>query len=198
MTTISKELQKKAEKGAAKEDAPPDPSLIAEKIPGSEVVAGNVLLGNVYLFQDGKVTGEGRKALQEAGVEVPELPEPPVGAAAPVIATVTPASGADGSQVIVAGSGFQEQGATSKLQIGTVEAAVAAWSDNSIEAMVMQGEQPMGAPMVVTVTAQDGQQAMSTPGYTFLDAGNIDSLSAGKQGELDFNLDGAPGKKGHK
>jgi hypothetical protein len=160
--------------GSKKEvrNVPLDPAAISAAVEGSELVAGNVLLGDVYIYQEGKVTPEGRKALKDSGIELPPEPEPePV---VPTIVSLNPTQGADGSQLIIAGTNFGAGGPNAKVQVGTEDAALAEWLPEQITVGVMQGAQPMSAPLVVTVTTEDGQQAMSTSGYTFLDAGSGD------------------------
>jgi len=146
-----------------------DPTDIAAKIEGSEVVAGNVLLGDVYLYQEGKVTPAGREALKDSGIDLPPEPTP---VNPPAINSISPSQGADGSQLVITGTDFGAAGG--KVQVGTEDAALAEWTSTQITVAVLQGAQPMGAPMVVTVTTADGQQAYAPGGYTFLDAGNID------------------------
>jgi IPT/TIG domain len=106
---------------------------------------GNVWLGSTYAsvvsWSDAQViatvapgSASGYAQILQNGVWSNSVP---FSSSTPHIASVTPASGAAGTQITITGSGFGSS--TSTLQLGTMQGSVSSWSDSQIVASVASG-----------------------------------------------------------
>jgi hypothetical protein len=260
------------------EGQPIDPADIAAQVPGSEIVAGCVLLGNQYIFWEGQITKYGQAIIDAGGIppagatittvnptsgtdgvnvtitgtllrpnapavgkifigdveqtrwgiwaqttisftahqgalptDVPQTlrveladgstvtapgtfsftAQPPM-----TVTGISPTQGADGALVSVGGTNMGSGGDVAKVLVGTQEATVLSWTPTGITINAVQGDTPMDAPMVVTVTRNDGSEAASPTGFTFVLTKDLPKV--GEQMELNFNLDDVPPRKKHK
>lgn len=77
---------------------------------------------------------------------------------APVVTSCTPASGMEGTEITIVGTGFQVQDATSQVLIGAVAAMVVSWSDTTVTALAVLGANALDTSTAVTLQAADLQQ----------------------------------------
>jgi hypothetical protein len=107
--------------------------------------SGNAWLGSTYAsvvsWSDAQViatvapgSASGYAQILQNGVWSNSVP---FNSSTPHIASVTPASGASGTQITITGSGFGSS--TGTLQLGTMQGSVSSWSDSQIVASVASG-----------------------------------------------------------
>lgn len=95
----------------------------------------------------------------------------PLATPAPTVTTLTPATGAVGTSVVIAGTNFRAAQGTSRVTFNGVTSTPTVWSDTSITAPVPAGA--TSGPVVVTV----GGQASNGVTFTVTPAPSISSLA---------------------
>jgi hypothetical protein len=111
---------------------------------------------------------------------LPVDPDPPVEGGggegeplAPVIAAVTPNSGPDGTEVVISGENFGEQGENSSVSFGPSNGSevqpILNWTDTEITISATQGGLTAGFPVPVMVTNDAGlvNEGSPLPDFTF-------------------------------
>jgi len=137
-----------------------DPTEISVQIPESEVVAGNVLLHNSYLWWGGAITPAGQTYLDENQVPPPSN--------LPTITANYPASGQDGTNVTLVGTNLRADAAVGKIFIGEVEQVRwGMWLPTDISFASQVGTSPLDTPLPVRVEMPDGTVVPAPDPYTF-------------------------------
>jgi len=84
----------------------------------------------------------------------------------PTVTSLEPSSGPDGTEILIAGTGFQPQGDSSQVKIGTHNATVLSWAEDAVVIAAVQGDTPPDAPMAVWLRPES-KQDVNAGAFTF-------------------------------